>query len=185
MHKYYFPTCSVKGPIEPAVPCKHVGLRASVPQKCSECEHLSEGSCTRAFEEVGDHLHLDHGPCGIPGDTDPVYYQNSRIKAKVVVPRKCATCVYLRYDFARGFWCRKDSHEWGDIPRGLDWGTWEPGAPYYNLPAPKVTTRAMLEAATSDNLRLFVLEYRRANRDTSMLDAKDDFNVVRSKLGCC
>ena len=122
MQSKYFPACPIDGPIEPPVPFSHAASRGAVPKKCSECEHLFEGECTRYIDEVGHYLHLDHGPCGIDGPTDPVPYEDEFIRAKVEIPRKCSTCVYLAVDRIPGFHCTKDSDKWGDFHRGLDWG---------------------------------------------------------------
>jgi hypothetical protein len=86
-------------------------------------------------------LHLDHGPCGIDGPTDPVVYDDEFVTSKVEVPRKCAKCVFLAIDRVYGFHCTKDADKWGDFHRGLDWGAWEPDFIYVELPQPKVTTR--------------------------------------------
>ncbi len=101
MHKYYFPSCKIDGPIEPAVPFNHMGITGSVPKKCSECKHLFEGGCTRYMKEVGHYLHLDHGPCGIHGPTDPVQYKSEYFLSKVEIPRKCNSCLYLMIDKIR------------------------------------------------------------------------------------
>ena len=156
--------------------------RGAVPKKCSECEHLFEGECLRGGEQAGRYFHLDYGPCGIPGKTDPVHYENGHIKAKVTVPRKCDFCHYLRYDFIHGFYCNKDSDKWGDFHRGLDWGTWQPDVVYFDLPLPKATTQKMCEMATSDDLVGFIAEYRRVNPGLSIQEAKEDYNLIRSKI---
>src|SRR5262245_26778416 len=97
MHKHYFPPCPVDGPIEPPVPYGHMGASGAVPNKCRSCPNLFEGSCLRSIKEVGRYLHLDYGPCGIPGPTDPVIYEDEFITSKVTVPRKCATCHFLKF----------------------------------------------------------------------------------------
>jgi len=182
MHRNYFPKCQVNGPIEPPAPFGHLGLQGAVPKKCSGCKHLFEGECLRGGDVVGRYLHLDHGPCGIPGNTDPVIYENQHIKSKVTVPRKCASCLHLRNDSIRGFYCSKDSDKWGDFSRGLDWGTWQPDHIYFDLPLPKITTRTMCELVVSDDLVGFVTEYRRVNPGRSLQEAKDDFKLMHDKL---
>jgi hypothetical protein len=69
-------------------------------------------------------MHLDFGPCGIAGPTDPVIYEDKFIFAKVEIPRKCVRCRFLFHDSIYGFTCRKDSEKWGGCYRGLDWGAW-------------------------------------------------------------
>src|SRR5262249_1237026 len=146
------------------------------------CKYLFEGSCVRYSDEVQPYRHLDHGYCGIPGPTDPVIYEDSFIVSKVEIPRKCLRCAFLEFSRIRGFGCRKDAEIWGDFPRGLDWGTWEPDSIYLSLPLPKVATRAMSLHAKNDDLILFIKEHRRVNPGLSIEEAKDDFKHVRSIL---
>jgi hypothetical protein len=188
MHTKYFPACTVKGPIEPAVPFGHMFSRGAVPNKCSSCQHLFEGECTRASEYIGKrYLHLDHGPCGIDGPTDPVYYENEFVTAKVSVPRKCVRCRFLKHDFLKqdtigGFHCDKDAQIWGDFHRSLDWGAWVPERIYFQLPFPKITTRALSEFAYQDDLIGFIKEHRRVNPALSPEEAKKDFRFFREKI---
>ena len=180
MHRYYFPICPVDGPIEPPVPFEHMGTSGAVPQKCSQCDKLFEGECIRYIESVGHYLNLDHCPCGIDGSTDPVTYDDLYITSKVQVPRKYARCGYLRIDNIRGFCCTKESGKWGNIPRGLDWGAWEPDVVYLELPLPKVTTRQLSKHAFADDLLSFIKEHRRTNPGLSIAEAKADFQRFRS-----
>ena len=181
MHRYYFPRCHVDGPIEPPVEFNY-GYQGAIPKKCSGCEHQFEGECLRGGEQVGRYLKLDYGPCGLPGETDPVLYENEFIQSKKTIPRKCGQCVYLKYGEIRGFYCGKDSEKWGDRGRGLDWGNWQPDVVYFDLPLPKVTTHKMCEAVSSDALIDFVAEYRRVNPGRSIEEAKNDFALMRAKL---
>ena len=183
MHTKYFPACPVDGPIEPAVAFGHMISRGAVPNKCSSCKHLFEGECTRASENIaGRYLHLDHGPCGIDGPTDPVYYEDKFVTAKVSVPRKCLQCRFLKHDSIDGFYCSKDAEIWGDFHRGLDWGTWVPDRIYVELPFPKINTRALMDLAHENNLIAFIKEYRRVHPGLSIAEAKQDFNFLRRKI---
>lgn len=175
MHQDYFPPCPVEGLIDPPVPFGHLGLHGAVPQKCAHCKYLFEGSCARYFEEVEHFLHLDHGSCGINGPTDPVLYENEYISSKVEIPRKCARCVFLHIDNIHGFYCHKDKDIWGDFPRGLDWGAWEPDHIYLQLPLPKVTTKALSRFAYENDIVAFIKEHRRINPGLSLQEAKADF----------
>lgn len=182
MHRRYFPACPVDGPIEPPVPFGHMGSRGAVPKKCSDCQHLFEGECVRYSEDVGHYLHLDHGPCGIDGPTDPVTFQDEFVSSKVDVPRKCATCVFLAVNSIEGFHCTKDADKWGDFHRGLDWGAWKPDCVYLELPLPKVTTRNLSLFAKQNDLMAFIKEHRRINPGLSIEEAKADFAHFRSVL---
>jgi hypothetical protein len=183
MHKYYFPRCPVEGPIEPPVQFQHLGSRGAVPKKCHDCNFLFEGECTRGGAKVGHHLHLDHGPCGIEGPTDPVVYEDQWVRGHVEIPRKCARCIFLRVDPIRGFHCTKDAKIWGDLHRGLDWGYWEPDTIWIQLPHPKITTRTMISWAKAGNLMEFIKEYRSVNLDLPLTEARADFAFIRKGLG--
>ena len=180
MHSRYFPPCPVDGPIDPPVAFGHMGSHGAVPAKCGQCRHLFEGECTRYIETVGHYLHLDHGPCGINGPTDPVTYEDEFIKAKVEVPRKCSRCRFLAVHPIFGFHCTKDADKWGDFHRGLDWGTWQPDLIYLQLPLPKVTTRELSQLAFANDLLGFVKEHRRINPGLSVEEAKADFQHFRN-----
>jgi hypothetical protein len=164
------------------VPYNHLGIGKAVPKKCSECQHLFEGSCRRNFEESRSYLHLDYGYCGINGPTDPVIYEDPFITSKVEIPRKCANCHFLVFHKTYGFRCRKDADIWGDCQRGLDWGSWEPDSVYLQLPLPKVTSRKLSLFARSDDLVSFIQEYRRINPGLSIQEAQTDFAEFRAAI---
>jgi hypothetical protein len=134
------------------------------------------------MEEVQRYMHLDHGPCGIPGPTDPVVYEDEFITSKVEVPRKCVKCPFLFTDLIRGFTCRKDTEKWGDCYRGLDWGSWSPDTIYLQLSLPKVTTKELARFARENDLVSFVREHRRVNPGLSLAEARADFARFRELL---
>ncbi len=175
MHRFYFPPCPVDGPIDPPVPFSHMGTVGAIPNKCSGCVHSFEGSCTRFMEEVQRYMHLDFGPCGISGPTDPVIYEDQFVISKVEIPRKCAKCRFLFSHPIFGFTCRKDEEKWGQCYRGLDWGAWSPDTIYLELPQPKVTTKALVRFAREGDLASFVIEHRRINPGLSLAEARSDF----------
>ena len=121
-----FPSCSVDGPIMPAMPFSHMLSRGAVPNKCSDCQFLFEGECTRAMKSLGRFMALDHGTCRVSGSTDPVRFENQFLTSVVEIPRKCSNCALLQIDSIRGFTCGQDAHIWGNFPRELDWGSWHP-----------------------------------------------------------
>ena len=153
----------------------------AVPKKCSECEYLFEGECTRPGGEV-PYLHLDHGPCGIEGPTDPVVFENEFIKGKVEVPKKCTTCAHLSVAPIYGFYCAKDSDKWGDFHRALDWGTWHPEGITARLAPPTITTKVLFECALNGDEAEFTREYWRVNADLPIQEAKSDYEELRAKL---
>jgi hypothetical protein len=120
MYQWDFPPCPVDGPIEPPAQFGHLGSRGAVPRKCSECRHLFEGAYTWYSEDIGHYLHLDHGPWGIDGPTDPVIYEDEFVVSNAEIPRKCKKCVFLNVDRILGFHCKKDVSKWGDFHRGLE-----------------------------------------------------------------
>ncbi|WP_339940523.1 hypothetical protein [Undibacterium luofuense] len=182
MHKYYFPVCTVEGDIEPSVSFIHMGLTGAVPNKCSSCKNLFEGGCTRYSELTNRYLHLDYGPCIINGPTDPVFYEDKFLKAKVEVPRKCSMCSHLKIGPRYGFYCSLDQEKWGAFNRGLDWGTWEPESVYLQLPLPKVTTKALSDFVRKNEIIKFISEYRRVNPGLSISEAKNDFSRLQNML---
>jgi hypothetical protein len=179
MHHQYFPACPVKGPIEPPAPFNHLGIQGAIPNKCNRCEFMFEGGCTRYFDKVQHYMHLDFGPCGIDGPTDPVIYEDEFIRSKVEIPRKCRRCRFLFHDYIHGFTCSKDPEKWGYCYRGLDWGAWSPERIYFQLPSPKLTTKVLSDSVYDNNLAVFIIEYRRINPDISMAEARDDFAGLR------
>lgn len=182
MYINYFPSCNVEGAIEPPIPFNHMGIAGAVPNKCGSCKHLFEGGCTRNIEQVGRYLYLDYGPCTITGPTDPVIYENANLKAKVEIPRKCTTCVYLNIDSVSGFYCSQGREKWGAYHRGLDWGAWEPDSIYLQLPFPKVTTKNLSIFVKRNEIINFINEYRRVNPGLSMSEAKADFMYLQQAL---
>lgn len=159
-----------------------MGSTGAVPQKCSTCENLFEGECTRSLGEVGGHLHLDHGPCGVDGPTDPVTFENQYITSKVKIPRKCSRCRHLAVAAIRGFHCSKDADTWGDFHRSLDWGAWRPDRVYFQLEPPKVTTKMLSEHAFAEERLAFMKEHRRVNPDLSLGEAQADYVSFRAAI---
>ncbi|MCA9178802.1 MAG: hypothetical protein KDB14_30275 [Planctomycetales bacterium] len=143
---------------------------------------MFEGECIRYLDEVGHLLHLDHGPCGVDGPTDPVRWEDDLIASKAEVPRKCVNCVFLAVDRIHGIHCTKDADKWGDFHRGLDWGAWEPECIHLELPLPKVTTKALSLFARQNDVMAFINEHRRINPGLSVEEAKADFAHFRSIL---
>src|SRR5262249_31730502 len=93
--------------------------------KCTSCRYLFEGSCSRAVDAIEDYQVLDHGPCPVPGETSPVELRGKSPERPLYVPRKCVSCEFLA-EGAIGYVCAYQKEKWGDFPRSLDWGSWEP-----------------------------------------------------------
>jgi len=134
------------------------------------------------MDKLQRYMHLDYGPCGIPGPTDPVIYEDPFIRSKVEIPRKCSRCRFLFNDNIYGFTCKKDAEKWGDCHRGLDWGAWRPDRVYFNLPHPKITTKALVDAVYGNGVIAFVKEYRRVNPGTPIQEVRDDFSTFRKYI---
>lgn len=181
MEHKYFPRCTVDGPIDPPVSYGHFGSFGAIPNKCRSCSNLFEGECVRAMDS-GGYKHLDHGPCGVMGPTDPVHYEDEFVVAKVRIPRKCASCNFLRLRPIHGFVCTKDESIWGDFHRGLDWGDWIPSSVFRRLPYPKGTNDTMLKLVADGDLMKFISEHRRINPGVGVLEAKEDFEFLRDDL---
>jgi hypothetical protein len=182
MHRQAFPPCQVEGDIQPSASFSHMGFEGAIPNKCASCQQLFEGECLRGWTLQAQYLNLDHGPCGVHGPTDPILYEDQFVDAKVEIPRKCSTCRYLEHDRIRGLVCREDRQIWGDFPRSLDWGAWQPDTVYLELPNPKRTNRALMELVQHDKFLEFVKESRRLNPGYSIQKAQDDFADLKSRL---
>jgi len=169
----YFPRCPVDGPVEPAIPYAHLGSRGAVPYKCSSCEHLFEGECTR--EAARGYMALDHGPCPVDGPTDPVQYEDSFMISKVEVPRKCASCPSLQVDAIRGFTCKRNAETWGDFPRGLDWGAWSPTIPLLTVASRYRSSRELVDAAVRNDRSAFLRIFRTLNPDVALEEGRGAF----------
>lgn len=136
----------------------------------------------RFMDKLQRYMHLDYGPCGISGPTNPVIYEDRFVRSKVEIPKKCARCHFLFHDNIYGFTCRKDAEKWGNCHRGLDWGAWRPDRIYFDLPYPKITTKALVDAVHEDDVIAFVKEYRRVNPGTSTQEVKEDFSTLRQHV---
>jgi hypothetical protein len=134
------------------------------------------------MDRLKRYMHLDYGPCGISGPTDPVIYEDQFIRAKVEIPRKCARCPFLFHHNIYGLTCRKDAEKWGGCHRGLDWNAWKPDRVYFNLPHPQITTQALVDAVYVDDLIAFVKEYRRVNPGTPIQEIREDFSTFRKYI---
>ncbi|MFZ6760373.1 hypothetical protein ACO0K9_24480 [Undibacterium sp. Ji50W] len=124
MYRKSFPACTVKGSLAP-VPYGHMVLHGAVPEKCTSCKHLFEGSCTRALDDVEDYQSLDYGPCTVNGPCTPVPMPDTSNRI-LFVPEKCQACTNLTRDTIRGYICNENISTWRSFPRSLDWGEWHP-----------------------------------------------------------
>ncbi len=179
MQRLYFPPCPVEGPIEPPVPFGHMGTTGAIPNKCGHCKLQFEGGCLRVSTRF---MHLDYGPCGIHGPTDPVFIENDLVHPGVEVPRKRSSCVHFFHDHIHGLICNKDQEKWGGFPRGLDWGTWEPEWIYLDIPLPRRSSKALIGHAYKNESTPFILEHRRLNPDLPLTVAREDFAMLRRQI---
>jgi hypothetical protein len=121
MYRHAFPACEVVGSYQP-VPFSHLGLTSLIPGKCSNCEYLFEGCCTRSIEYLEDYSFLDYGPCPIEGDCTPKPFRTGKEQILFFIPAKCVDCNYLTH----GGVCHWQKEIWDDFSRSLDWGSWRP-----------------------------------------------------------
>jgi len=134
------------------------------------------------MNEMQRYLHLDFGPCGIDGPTNPVVFEDKFMVAKVEIPEKCSRCTFLVHNSIHGFTCRKDQDKWGGIYRGLDWGAWAPDRIYPQLPYPRSTSKSLVDAAYDEDLTSFVAEHRRINPGLSMTEAQEDYEYFQTLI---
>lgn len=180
MFRQAFPRCEVPGPVDP-VPYSHFCSNGCIPRKCSTCKSQFEGGCGRGVEQTAGWLALDHGPCAVPGPSDPVLIENRYISSKVSVPRKCSHCRHLDYDGIRGFVCGWQQEMWGDFPRTLDWGDWTPETPNVGLDSDAtcspVFIRLCIAAQMADAIRTFLSD----NPTASVGEGKRAYEEIRRK----
>jgi hypothetical protein len=181
MYRTAFPRCTVVGPVEP-VPYSHF-ISGAVPRKCRTCEHLFEGGCRRAIEQVQGYLSLDHGPCPVKGPTDPVLVETTHFKSKVYVPSKCERCPNLELDRIRGFVCNLDRERWGAFPRTLDWGSWSPEHPNLGLKSGRSVTHEVIQAVAEGSEVQAIKAFRSSHPDATFREARDAYAELLAQLG--
>lgn len=180
MYTKSFPRCEVTGSVEP-VPYSHF-ISGAVPQKCRACPSLFEGGCTRAINEVGSYLNLDHGPCPVTGPTEPVFIDTQYYISKVQVPEKCVRCRYLYLDNISGFVCHFEKERWGQFPRSLDWGIWSPSHPIAGLDSGKSVSIDMLLAVKSGNEIVAIKAYKAVHKDATIKEAREAYAEIYHKI---
>lgn len=168
MHRFQFPQCTVIGPTHP-ISYSHL-MSGAVPEKCTTCEHLFEGSCLRAVQSTG-HLQLDYAPCRKRGSTRPIRIVNEYFSANVDVPEKCSSCPLLQVDARRGFSCGEDAEIWRSFPRNIDWGAWNPSRPdtVFNNAC---NTRSFVDFLSQGEHVKAIQAFRAYNPDASISDAR-------------
>lgn len=152
----------------------------AIPRKCSECQHSFEGECIRAMDLLHRYLDLDHGFCGIPGETDPVDVALPGDPSELEVPRKCSTCSFLRRD-SRGAVCSKDADVWGGFPRSLDWGRRVPDVIVPSVQGLTLTLRFARLAAAGDDVQA-LRAFRQSNPEVSLAIGKQVCEQIRAPL---
>lgn len=180
MFRTAFPRCTVPGSVD-RVPYGHF-MWGAIPQKCRSCDHLFEGGCTRAIEQVQGYLALDHGPCPIKGPTNPVLVDTPYYTSKVYVPSKCQSCRYLELDRIRGFVCNYERERWGSFPQTLDWGLWNPAHPNLGLKSGRSVPVEFIQAVQNQHEAQAVKAFRSAHPDTTFREARDAYAELLAKL---
>lgn len=181
MYRYAFPICPVHGGTEPK-PYGHLVLHGAVPEKCSTCRFLFEGSCIRAGSSVEDYQVLDHGPCPIKGDTSPVEMLGMQPARPLFVPRKCSSCEFLTSDPIRGFVCAYQKEKWGQFPRSLDWGNWEPKITPLGIEGKVIATVEVLSEIEQGHTGKAVIELKRLYPHLSTEAAMKCASIFSRKL---
>ena len=182
MYQRAFPKCPVQGSLEP-VPCQRGNFTGSIPQKCSACQYFHGGLCARGVQLTDEMLHLDHGPCSRPGNTDPetINLPNVWPYEQIQVPWKCALCPKMMADGAGGVICTDDLETWGAFPREVDWGKFQPDHPVVGVKGYKIDRDTVLLEARGDRNRA-VRAFKAANPKVSMKEAQQVMATVRNKL---
>jgi len=123
------------------------------------------------MDSLHRYLDLDHGFCGVVGDTDPVVLDRFGAAATLEVPRKCSTCEHLKPHKVYDLVCTKDSHLWGDFSRSLDWGVRAPSIRVPGARGLQITLRFVRLAAAGDDVGA-LREFRASNPDAPLASGK-------------
>jgi hypothetical protein len=199
MYRKAFPRCKIKGSLRP-VPYGHFDFTGCIPKKCLKCKFNEEGDCTRALNQVSSSLALDYGPCEVDGDTSPELIAELHVPkigvvvvpknevldvpkiGKVYVPKKCLYCLYLAFDIVRNFYCNFEREKWGDFPRAVDWGNWNPSLPNVGLASRKNVSMDLIEAVNEGKETEAIKIFREINKGASIKEARDAFKELKGKL---
>ena len=195
MYRRSFPKCTVEGDQSPSKKMLVMASKWALPTKCISCQYLFEGECLRDSELIGGgFLQLDYGYCGVDGPTEPFAIEEPAIGVKIFIPTKCKSCQFLYLDSIRGYVCKKDQKLWGDGFRGLDWGDWEPNYPNVGLERlgnsevnerfldRVIVTEEILDLLMANQKIAALKLYRSINAITTIKHAKDDIELLDSKL---
>lgn len=177
MYRKAFPRCTVDGPVEP-VGFGHLGSKGAIPRKCTACRYSMEGSCTRAIEEVAGYLHLDHGPCPVPGATHPVEVPSGVKGGVITVPDKCLGCEHLEM---MRLVCNYQRERWGDFPRSLDWGDWQPELPNLGLMSGRRVSDELLRAVCDGNKVAAIKAFMAVNAGAMMHEGMAAYDELSEK----
>ena len=157
-------------------------MSGAVPSKCGQCQHMFEGGCRRAMEQVQGYLALDHGPCPVKGPTNPVKVESKYYMSKVEVPAKCQSCSHLELDRIHGFVCNLDRVTWGAFPRTLDWGAWSPEFPNLGLQSGRSVPHEVLAAVKAGSETEAIKAFRAVHSDATIKEAREAYAELRIQL---
>lgn len=182
MYQKSFPLCPVDGPRDP-VPYSNGVMQGAIPRKCSTCQFLERGLCSRGVQLTDSLLNLDHGSCSKGGNTDPepINLPNVWPYEQIVVPYKCTSCPKLMADGGGGVICTDDSDVWNGFPRGVDWGKFRPDHPVVGIAGYKLDRNTVL-LESMGNRNQAVRSFKALNPKASMKQAMDAMAQVRAKL---
>jgi len=195
MYRKSFPKCKVEGDTTPLFEGLKTDLWYAVPKKCSTCEYLMEGSCTRNIEQMAGYLHLDAGSCGINGNTKPIAIDEIPKGNPIFVPEKCVNCEFMSRTDYNEYACKKDADLWGSHYRTFDWGDWQPDYPvvgirrlanlvedYLGDKSEAVITREIILLIQNKKHTAAMKLYKDLNKCETIREALDAIELIREKL---
>lgn len=178
MYQKQFPSCKIKGNTEPQE-FGHMHAKGMIPKKCSECDLMFEGECIRNSEITGEYARLDYGKCKVEGKTNPVRIEIDKNGYETFVPSKCKQCVYLKKDEISEYICSLDKNIWGDFPRSLDWGDWEPDFPIVGLGADFKLTKNLIIQIKNKKTAEAIKEIKSLNSGINLKKALESVSQLK------
>jgi hypothetical protein len=153
-----------------------------IPKKCIECDLMFEGECRRNSDITGEYARLDYGKCKIEGITEPVSIEIDSSGYETFVPEKCEQCDHLKMDKYRGYICSFEKDIWGDFPRSLDWGSWQPNFPIIGLGANLKLTKYLIILIKNKKTAEAVKEIKRLNEGIGFKKAVESVSLLKNKI---
>lgn len=153
-----------------------------IPKKCSECNLMFEGECIRNSEITGEYSRLDYGKCKVEGKTNSVCIEIDNSGYETFVPEKCVKCTHLKKDKYHKYICDFEKNIWGDFPRSLDWGDWQPDFPIIGLGDNLKMTKHLIILIQNKKTVEAIKELKRLNSEIDFKKASESVTLLINKM---